>query len=505
MASSALGYVVLIGFAFVFIGISFAVSKKFPSEGVDDFVVAGRGIPFGIISASVMISWVWTTTIMGAAEAGTWYGVSGGFNYMWGAALPFFFFIPLVLHLRKIMPKCTTFTEFIRERFGKTVSTIFFVFGIAVVLYVVTEQGVGIGIVFNSMFHIPYWVGAVIPIMIVALYISRAGLRGSIFNDVIQFFIVCIIFIIAVPIILKTIGLDTIYNGLMDVANNKNNPNYNPEALSMTSVAGLKYGLIAAIVAMGQVLLDQGYYTKAIATTSRKDLMKAYIIGTVLGWAPVPILSGNVFGTSLIALGIGEGNGVSSLSEAAPYIMDMVFGTGIGSLLFALMAFMAGMTTGGNGLAGAQALFTVDFYKRIRPQATEREQLSFGKKIVILIGAVVAVVAVLLEGVSLLKIDIFSGILFAAPTASFFCGLLWKKTSPKVAVISMVAGLAGGLITFFMIEDQNNAQFFGNLVALVLPYIVIFFGSVFSKYEFDFNKLKNYEPAQKVNITLEEE
>jgi len=503
MLSGAMGYIILIVFAFVFIGISVLVSKKFPAEGVDDFVVAGRGIPFGIIAASVMISWVWTTTIMGAAEAGTWYGVSGGFNYMWGAALPFFFFIPLVLHLRKIMPKCTTFTEFIRERFGKTVSTIFFVFGFAVVLYVVTEQGVGIGIAFNTMLHIPYWVGAVVPIMIVAVYISKAGLRGSIFNDVIQFFIVCIIFIICIPIILKTIGMDNIYNGLMDVVNNKDNPNYNPQALSMTSISGLKYGLIAAIVAMGQVLLDQGYYSKAIATTSRKDLMKAYIIGTILGWAPIPVLSGNIFGTSLISLGIGEGHGVASLSEAAPYIMNMVFGTGAGSLLFILMVFMAGMTTGGNGLAGAQALFTVDFYKRVRPDATEKQQLSFGKKVTIVIGLIVAVAAVLLEGVSLLKIDIFSGILFAAPTASFFAGLLWKKTSPVVAVISMIAGLVGGLITYFVIKDPNDAQFFGNLVALALPYVVIVIGSLFSKYEFDFSKLKNYEPAQKVNIKEE--
>ena len=37
------------------------------------------------------------------------------------------------------------------------------IFGFAVVLYVVTEQGVGIGIVFNTMFGIPYWVGAIVP------------------------------------------------------------------------------------------------------------------------------------------------------------------------------------------------------------------------------------------------------------------------------------------------------------------------------------------------------
>ena len=39
------GYIILAVFAIIFIGISFFVSKKFPVEGVDDFVAAGRGIP----------------------------------------------------------------------------------------------------------------------------------------------------------------------------------------------------------------------------------------------------------------------------------------------------------------------------------------------------------------------------------------------------------------------------------------------------------------------------
>ena len=226
------GYLILAIFAFVFIGISVFVSKKFPVEGVDDFVAAGRGIPASLVAASVMVSWVWTTTIMGAAEAGMSFGVSGGLSYAWGNSIPFFVLIPLVLHLRNKMPKCTTFTEFVEQRYGRTVSKIFFVFGIGVIIYVMIAQGVGIGIVFNSMFGIPYEIGAAIPLAIVTVYISKAGLRGSIFNDVIQFFIISIIMLISIPLILRTLGMENIYNGLVDVVTNPDNINYNPEALS---------------------------------------------------------------------------------------------------------------------------------------------------------------------------------------------------------------------------------------------------------------------------------
>jgi Na+/proline symporter len=502
MVNSFLGYIILFGFAALFLGVSAGVAKKFPIEGVDDFVVGGRTIPYAIIAASVMVSWVWTTTIMGAAEAGMWFGVSGGINYSWGACIPFFVFIPLVMHMRKKMPKATTFTEFVEQRYGKTASSIFFVFGIGVILYVFVQQGVGIGIAFSHIFNMPYQLAAFIPVMIVTLYIAKAGLRGSIFNDVIQFFIISLVLLVTVPLVLKTIGMDALYNGMLDVVQNPNNINYNPEALSLTSSAGLRYGIAAVVIAMGQVLLDQGYYSKAISTVSSKSLLWAYVIGTLIAWAPIPILSGNVFGVATLALGVGPGSGIELTSEAAPYIMKFVYGGGIGSIMFVLMIFMAGMTTGGNCLAGAQALFTVDFYKKfINKTATEKQQLSFGKKITIGLGLFVGVVAILLEGVSLLKLDIFSGILFAAPTSAFFAGMYWKKTSPTVAIASIFIGLAAGLTAWFAISDPDLNWFVGNVLSLLVPAAVIIVGSIFSKYEYNFEKLRDYVPDHQVKAT----
>lgn len=485
------GYLILAIFAIVFIGISFIVSKKFPAEGVDDFVAAGRGIPSALIAASVMVSWVWTTTLMGSAEAGMTFGISGGLNYAWGNAVPFFVLIPLVLHLRKKMPKATTFTEFIEQRYGRTASKIFFFFGVAVILYVLVEQSVGIGIVFNSMFGIPYEIGAAVPIMIVTIYIAKAGLRGSIFNDVIQFFIISIILIVTVPVLLKTLGMDNIYNGLVDVVTNNANPYHNEGALSLASAAGFRYGLTAVVVAMGQVLLDQGYYSKAIATASSKSLLKAYIIGTVVAWVPIPMICGGIFGGATLSLGTDIG----LASEAAPYIMKLIYGGGLGAVMFVLMVFMAGMTTGGGCLSGLQALFTADFYKKyVNKDATEKQQMSFGRKITFAAGILVIVIALLLKGKSLLMLDIFSGILFAAPTSSLIAGVYFKKTTAPVAITSIFCGLGAGLAAFFLIPNQDINWFVGNILALTVPIVIVLIGTLISKKSFDFDKLAKYEP-----------
>ena len=490
------GYIIMAVFAFICLGTSSLVARKYSNDSVDEFVSGGRNIPFGLITASVMVSWVWTITIIGNGETGYNYGISGGLNYAWGAAVPFFIFIPLVLILKKKMPKCTTFIEFIKMRYGTRMSQVFIVFALALTFYILLSQGVGMGVVFSSLFRMPYKVAAAIPIIIIALYTARAGLKGSIVNDVIMFFLIALIFLITVPAVLKSFGLTNIYNGLKDVATNPSNPNYNPDALNLLSSSGFRYGIVSMVCCMGQVLLDQGYYSKAVATVSTKSLFFAYIIGTVFAWMPIPILSSIVYGSTALGLGVTiDGSTLSTTSDIAPYIMQLVFGGGIGTLLFTLMIFMTGLTTGGDILQGAQAICTVDIYKKyLKKDATEQQQTRFGKIMTLVIGAGIAILAMFMEGKSLLSLDIFSGIIFAAPCAAFVAGLFWDKVSNAVAMASIFIGMISGLIAYFAIPDPDINYFVGNVLSLVVPVLVILIGSLFAKHKFDFNTLKNYKP-----------
>lgn len=495
------GYIIIVVFGVLFLSVSSLIAKKFSTDGVDDFVAAGRKIPFGLVTASVMVSWIWTITIVGSAEAGYNFGVSGGVNYAWGAAVPFFVFIPLVMAIRKKMPKCTTFVEFIKIRYGEKLSTVFIAFALALTFYILMSQGIGMGVVFSALFGMEYKFAAAIPILIIAAYTSRAGLRGSIVNDVIMFFLIALIFLITVPTVLNTLGLENIYAGLVDSATNTSSATYNPDALNMLSGAGFRYGIVSMVVCMGQVLLDQGYYSKAIATVSKKSLLFSYIIGTVVAWLPIPIISGVVYGSAALSVGASVESGLlATTSDVAPYIMNLVFGGGIGSIMFAMMIFMTGLTTGGDILVGAQAVCTVDIYKKyINKNATEKQQTNFGKKMTIAIGIVVAIIVMFLEGKSILELDIFSGIIFAAPCAAFVSGIIWDKVSTKVAGASIFIGMGTCLLAYVLIPNQDINYFVGNVCSLLVPVVIIMVGSLFTKERFDFEALKKYEPDHVVN------
>lgn len=232
LTGQATGYLILFIFAVILIGISTLINKNNKLNRVDELLTAGRGIPFGFIAASVFVAWVWAGSLMGAGEAGIWYGVSGGFNYAWGAAVPFLLFIPIALRIRKIMPKSTTFIEFIRERFGTKLANTFLVFGICLVLYVCVMQAVGIAYAFEYTFHLNFKITAFLASLLFASFISIAGLRGSIYNSIFQFFVILIVVFITVPFIVKELGLTQMFEALSIVSTDSSHPDHNPDALN---------------------------------------------------------------------------------------------------------------------------------------------------------------------------------------------------------------------------------------------------------------------------------
>lgn len=482
-----LGYVILFGLSLILTFVASWAHRRFHIDTVDELVAGGRSLPLGVASASICVSWIWTTTIMGSSEAGMWFGIGGGFNYGWGAAVPFLALIPIALTIRKRMPKATTFTEFIRQRYGAVVHKFFYVFATGVMVYVCMEQAVGAGYLFNTLFGIPFKVTAIVVPLVFTSYICLAGLRGSVFNDVFQFLVLTAVMFVLIPLVIVALKPAAMYENLVDVVTNPNNPNHNPAALNFFSGAAWRYGFAAVVIALGQIILDQGYYQRAIGAVTRGTLKKAYLLGGLFAWLPIPFVMGNTFGLGALSLKLTP----EVTTSISPYIASLAFHGG--GLIFLLMVFMAAMTTGDTSMAGLQALFTVDIYKRARPQATEKQQMLFGRLIVWPFGILVAAIAVALEGVSLLYIDIVFGIIFAAPCAALLLGTLWKKPSETVAVVSIIAGFVCGIGAWLLIKNPDVDWFYGNIISLCLPLVLMVVLSLIFPSKFEFSQLKGYQ------------
>lgn len=483
---------VFAGFGLLFICVALLVARRSSATDIDDFIVAGRRLPFGVISASILVSWLWTTSLLGAAEAGYLFGIGGGFAFAFGSAVPFFVFIPLALRLRRLMPSGTTFLEFIEQRYGRVTHHLLIGLMVLLALYICVEQMIGIAYAVAGAYGVSFKVVALCATAVVVGYIAISGLRGAVINDVIQFVVISLVSLVLLPLALLRFGLRPLYDGLARAATNEASPVHTPGALNFFAAASLRYFVVALVVSFGFVLLNQGYYSKARAAANSKSLLWSYIVGTLIAWLPIPILFGTILGGVGLAeeLTVGKELGVST--DVATHVIVENFG-GLGALLFSLTIFMAGLTTAGNTLVGFQANFAVDIQDGVlRRRATPAEKKRRTQVATIVFGVLVGVLSLALEGISLLQIDIVSGIIFATPMAALVAGLCSRRPSGPLAVASIVIGLVAGIATYLAISDPEVDYFYGNVVSLVVPAVVILVGALVRPAHYDFGPLRSY-------------
>lgn len=492
---------VFVAFGLGFIAIALWVARRSPVDDIDDFIVAGRRLPFGVVSASVMVSWLWTTSLLGAAEAGYLFGVGGGFAFAFGSAVPFFVFIPLALRLRRIMPHGTTFLEFIQQRYGTATHHLLLGLTIVMALYICAEQIIGVAYAVSGSYDVSYrWV-AVGATAVVVGYIAIAGLRGAVINDVIQFVVISAVSLVMIPIVLTRFGIDNLHDGLRRAASDPDVATHTSDALSFWAPAALRYFAVALVVSMGFVLLNQGYYSKARAAGSSRSLMAAYVVGTVVAWIPIPILFGVVLGGIGIADELVVGEQLRVSTDVSSYVFAENFGE-LGSLLFSLTIFMAGLTTAGNSLAGFQAAMAVDVQDGVLGGGrTAAQKKRFTRVATVVFGVATGVAALALEGVSLLRIDIVSGIVFAAPIGALVTGMFWRRPSAPLAIGSVVVGVCAGMVTYVVIDDPEIDYFAGNLVSLLVPVALLLLSPLVSRERYDFGELRRYRPVSPAEDT----
>ena len=116
------------------------------------------------------------------------------------------------------------------------------------------------------------------------------------------------------------------------------------------------------------------------------------------------------------------------------------------ALLAALMSTVSG------ALNSIATLFTLDIYKRWRPEASEKRLTLVGRAVTF-VGMVVAILwSPMISHFQSLFQGITAVICYIAPpiTAVFIWGVFWKKASAAAAQATLMAGSALGLVVFFL-------------------------------------------------------
>ncbi|HYE68287.1 MAG TPA: hypothetical protein VEA58_06710 [Anaerovoracaceae bacterium] len=487
------GYLLIIIYAAILLALLIMLKKKYGKEEqtILNYILAGKNIPTWLLTTSIFSAWIWVTTIIGSAEACVLYGLTGALGYSIGASVSFLIFIAIILFMQKLMPESTSFLEFMGERYTKGVKDFYYVFAVLTTVYVAIEQAAGISFVLNGFFDTSYKKIAFLSVLIAIVFVVFAGMKGILINEFLSAVIILIGFGIFIFSVFQGFNMTEIKQGLMDVQNNTSNVNYNPDVLNIASVAGIRYSIMAVVIAFGQILFDPAYYLKASIAKSPQAARKAFLIGGILIWCPVGLVSAFTLGFISISMKIDFSESLNISSDIPTKLILPYLGEPI-VLLFAFIIICIGITTITHYLIGIQAIFTIDYYKnRIKKEAGELEKIKFGKVVVILVGVFCGLIAISLEDISLLTIDMFSGVFFAAPCGALFAGLLSKKMYRSLPIISIFLGLVSGFyVWIFLISDNDWAWFWGTMASFIVPMLFLTLCSFFIKSDYNFARLR---------------
>ncbi len=172
--------------AFV-IGIGFVTGKG--SKTSEDFFLSGRSIPAWITGLAFISANLGALEVLGMAQQGYEYGMMTA-NFYWVGAIPAMVFMGVAMMPFFYGSKVRSVPEFLKKRYNEQtrfVNALFFA-GLTPVLSGVSMYGMGL--VFQDLLGWNFNLAIVVSALVVLAYTFVGGLTASIYNEVLQFFLI---------------------------------------------------------------------------------------------------------------------------------------------------------------------------------------------------------------------------------------------------------------------------------------------------------------------------
>ncbi|HDP67381.1 MAG TPA: Na+/glucose cotransporter [Candidatus Marinimicrobia bacterium] len=534
-----LDWIIIAGYFTIILGLAWWVIRQ-KQDTSTDYFLAGRHLGWFVVGASIFASNIGSEHLVGLAGSGATDGVAMAHYELHAWCLLVLGWVMVPFYMRS---KVFTMPEFLEKRFSSTARTTLSL--ISLVAYVLTKIAVGIfagGIVFSVLLpemHLwgldSFWIGSILVILLTGIYTILGGLRAVAYTEALQ-----TVILIFGSILVTLFGLHALggWSVLRDVlgsdAFNLWKPLVPPgiegtwapvrETGRMAWYFNDNYpwlGMLfcAPIIGLWYWTTDQYIVQRALGAPNEKEARRGSIAAGFLKLLPVFIFI--IPGMIAMALaktgispeiqsqmldadgGIIRDNSQSAFPLLVAYILPVgVRGIVVAGLLAALMSSLAGVFN------ASATLFTIDFYSRLKPDASQAKLVWIGRvatAVMVLIGLIW--IPVIKGGKGLY--DYLQGVqsYLAPPIAVvFFMGVFWKRMNAKGCMATLITGFAMGLFrlavdtpaalfsafeytegSFFWVINNIFFQYYSLLITIVC--IVVMIAVSLSSNEPDYAKI----------------
>lgn len=417
-------------------GIGYWSSKR-SLDSSKSYFLGGRGVGWLAVGASLFASNISSEHFIGLAGSGASSGLAVG-QFEWLACfillLLGWLFVPFYLRTGVF-----TMPEFLEKRYNPQCRT--YLSAISLIAYVFTKVSVCIfagAKVLEIILGWNIWVSAIVLIFATGVYTVFGGLRAVIYTELFQAFVLIggAVFL-SVAAVLKVGGIGALVAktdpDFFNLWKGMNHPDF--------PWTGILFG--APILGVWYWCTDQMIVQRTLAARDLTQARRGTIFAGFLKLLPVFILVLPGVAGRLLFPNVAP-------NEMYATLVNNLLPTGVKGIVIAalLAALMSSLSAVFNS---SSTLVVMDFYKKLRKQAGEKELVRAGQ--------IATVVLVIMSLFWLPFIGIMSDQLFvylqsvqayiSPPIAAVFVlGLLWKRANGKAALFTLCAGFVLGALRF---------------------------------------------------------
>jgi len=431
---------IIIYFTFV-IGIGFALRRLVKTS--TDFFLSGRSLPAWITGIAFISANLGAIEILGMSASGAQYGISI-VHYYWIGAVPAMVFLGIVMMPFYYGSRVRSVPEYLLRRYDRKTHLVNALIFVVSSVLIAGVNLFALSAVLEALLGIPLAVAIVVSALFVLSYIMLGGLSSAIYNEVMQFFVICAGLIPVVIVALKEAGgigglfakLSTNGHDFTSAWSGVGFGGHNPIGDWFSLVFGLSF------------CLSFGYWTTNFAEVQRamsaKDDNSARLT-PIIGAFPKAIIPLGIVIPGMAAVllipGLGAGGGLA-YNYAIPALMDKYLPTGVLGVAITglLAAFMAGMAA---NVSSFNAVWTYDIWQDyIRPGRPDSYYLRIGRITTVagvFIGILTAFIAAGYNNIANYLQTLFS--FFNVPIfLAFIVGMVWRKAGRGSGFWGMIVG-----------------------------------------------------------------
>ncbi len=445
-------------FAIVFILAWWVTMKerraKAEAYGSSDYFLGGRNIGWFVIGASLFASNIGSEHLVGLAGSGAGGAFAAGqFELLASLILIFLGWVFAPFYLKSGV---FTMPEFLEKRYSPAARNYLSI--VSILAYVLTKISLTVlagALVFEVM-GISFWAGAIIVVIATGIYTIFGGLRAVIYTDMLQMMVLILGSVAVTFFGLKALGgwgeMRSVIAEAAAASGGEINESYffsmwRPHSDPDYPWTGIVFG--APILGIWYWCTDQFIVQRVLSAKNISSARKGTIFGGFLKILPVFIFV--IPGVIAFALTQKDQLIMGSPEQALPSLINDFLPAGLKGLVLAglLAALMSSLSSVFNSCS---TLFTIDFYKKWKPKASEKQLVFTGQ-----------VATVVLVALSLLWVPILRGMLegggsfyqilqsiqaYISPpiAAAFLLGLFVKRMNAQGAIAALWTGFVLGML-----------------------------------------------------------